>query len=115
MLWFGAIFALILATTVVGVTRRANELSPAMLMLPIGQLVLLFVWFGLEAFYLVHVYRSPRLGGWNRVLWAAVVGLGGPLGWPVYWYVNIWSKPRPAAPATSEAALGAGELTGEST
>lgn len=114
MLWFGVFFVVVLVTFVVSLTGTASEPPPVLMMLPAGQMVLLFLWFGLEAFYLVHVYRSRRLHGWNRALWAAVVGWGGPLGWPVYWYLNVWSKPKPTAPTTT-ATLRAGELKREST
>lgn len=71
--------------------------------LPALHLGVMFLWWGLTAFYLVHAFRNPRLEGMARAGWAAAVALGGPLAWPFYWYLNMWRKtPQNTLPSPGE-------------
>lgn len=65
--------------------------------LPIAHLSVIVLWWVLTGIYLVDVFRTPRLEGTARALWAVIIAFGGPIGWPIYWYMNMW---RPAPDAT---------------
>lgn len=46
--------------------------------------------FGLLAFYIVHVFKNSAFKDDRRLLWAAVLFMGGPLSMPVYWWLYVW-------------------------
>jgi hypothetical protein len=52
---------------------------------------------GLVIFYVVDAFRNPRITENQRILWAILIFVGGPLGMAVYWYLNIWRTPPVAA------------------
>ena len=61
----------------------------------------------LMIFYIVDVFRSPRIASDNmRALWALVIFFGGLIGMPVYWYLNIWRDPEPASPSAAPSPVG---------
>ncbi len=44
----------------------------------------------LLAFYIVHLFLTPRVPSDKKALWAVVLFLGNLLAMPVYWYLYIW-------------------------
>jgi hypothetical protein len=48
---------------------------------------------GLTVFYVIDVFRTTRLPSDQRVLWLLVIFFAGPIGMPIYWYLNIWREP----------------------
>jgi len=44
----------------------------------------------LMAFYIVHLFRTDRVSGDKKALWAVVLFLGNLLAMPVYWYLYMW-------------------------
>jgi magnesium-transporting ATPase (P-type) len=46
----------------------------------------------LMAFYIVHLFRTDRVPGDKKALWAVVLFLGNLLAMPVYWYLYVWPK-----------------------
>ena len=65
------------------------------------------VWIlALTAFYVVNVFRNPRVAENQRALWAVVIFLGNVFAMPVYSYLYIWRAPasattRPTSSATA--------------
>lgn len=49
--------------------------------------------FALLIFYVVDAFRNPRVPADQRILWAILFFVGGPIGMGVYWYLNIWRDP----------------------
>jgi hypothetical protein len=66
-------------------------------MVAIASIVVLFVWF------IVDACRSPRIPETERVTWILLLVLGNVLALPIYWYLKIWREP-PAAVACAPAA-----------
>jgi hypothetical protein len=46
----------------------------------------------LTAFYIVHLFRTDRVPGDKKALWAVVLFLGNLLAMPAYWYLYMWPK-----------------------
>jgi len=69
--------------------------------IPIMHMGVIFLWWTLTAVYLIDVLRTPRLEGSARAIWAALVAFGGPLAWPIYWYLNMWRRVPDTAPASA--------------
>jgi hypothetical protein len=44
----------------------------------------------LVIFYVVDAFRNPRIAADQRLLWAVLIFVGGPIAMVVYWYLNIW-------------------------
>ena len=55
----------------------------------------------LMAFYIVHLFRSDRVPGDKKALWAVVLFLGNLLAMPVYWYLYMWPKANGGSRLTS--------------
>ena len=53
--------------------------------------------FALLIFYVVDAFRSPHIAADQRILWAILFFVGGPIGMAVYWYLNIWRTPPAVA------------------
>ncbi len=49
---------------------------------------------GLMIFYIVDLFRNPRVPGEMKALWAIVLFLGNLVSMPVYWYLYIWREPK---------------------
>jgi hypothetical protein len=48
--------------------------------------------------YIVHVFKTDRVPQDKKALWAVVLFLGNIVAMPIYWYLYIWSKPKPVTP-----------------
>jgi len=59
---------------------------------------------GLMFFYLVDVFRNPRVPRDKRVLWAAVLLLGSLFVEPVYFWLYIWKDRQSAQPGATRRA-----------
>lgn len=81
----------------IGFAMTGSTSDDLFALLPVTHLGMIFLWWGLTAYYLVHVFRTPRLVGTNKALWAALIAFGGPIAWPVYWYMHVWRKPSASA------------------
>jgi len=44
----------------------------------------------LLAYFLVFIFRSPRVRNEHKALWAIVLFMSNGLGFPVFWYVYFW-------------------------
>ncbi|HEY0615661.1 MAG TPA: hypothetical protein VGC96_13500 [Candidatus Elarobacter sp.] len=63
--------------------------------------IVTIVWImGLTVFYMIDVFRNPRVVGDRKVLWAVVIFMGGFLAMPVYWYLFMWREPAGAQGAS---------------
>ena len=51
----------------------------------------------LTIFYIVNVFRNPRVDKDKKALWAVVLFMGSVIAMPVYWYLYFW-MPAPEAP-----------------
>jgi hypothetical protein len=58
-----------------------------------AHMLTMLVTLGLMIFYIVDVFGNTRFPRDQRVLWLLVILLGGPIGMPIYWYLNIWRDP----------------------
>jgi len=54
---------------------------------------------GLLIYYIVHVMNNTRLDGMERLVWIFIIIFTTMIGFPIYWYMQIWKAP--AAPAYS--------------
>ncbi len=55
-------------------------------------LLTMLVSMALLAFYVTHVFKSPRLPQDQRVMWLLVLFMGNMLAFPVYWYLHVWRR-----------------------
>jgi hypothetical protein len=53
--------------------------------------------FALIAFYIVYLFKAPRVPSDQKALWAVVLFMGGPVAMPIFWYLHIWREPPGAA------------------
>ena len=58
-------------------------------------LCIVWIW-GLLAFYLAFLFKSPAVPKDQKVLWAVVLFLMNALAMPVFWYLYVW--PQAAGP-----------------
>lgn len=56
-------------------------------------LITMLVAFGMMIYYIVDIFKNKNVKEEYRVIWVLVLFLGGILGSPVYWYMNIWKDP----------------------
>ena len=52
----------------------------------------LLLMFGLLAFYVVFLFKTPDVKAEMKALWAIVLFFGGPVAMPVFWYLYVWSS-----------------------
>lgn len=70
-------------------------------MMLFGLHLLTMLWMmALMVFYLVHLVKTERIESDKKLLWAALLILGGMFAMPVYWYLNIWSEPASSISTT---------------
>lgn len=62
------------------------------IILPLHLLTMLLI-MGLTIFYIVNVFRNPRVEKDQKALWAIVIFLGNMIGMPIYWYLYVWKEP----------------------
>ena len=69
----------------------SDALIERLLLLSAIVVVCTVVWtLGLLAYYLVHLYRNPRLTPDQKAFWVAGLLMGHGLVMPVYWYLHVW-------------------------
>ena len=93
-----AYFVFFFATVAIGV--GGGEAGPLLNYLPALHISIIVLWWLLTAVYLIDSFRNPRLSGMLQVGWAFAVAMGGPVAWPVYWYMNLWRRPSDPVAAT---------------
>lgn len=86
---------------IVGSAATGSQASGLVNLIPVLHMGVMLLWWALTAFYLIHVFRTPRLEGTPKAIWAVLIAFGGPLAWPVYWYVNMWRRVTEVAPASA--------------
>lgn len=91
---FGAIFWLFISDFSGG--PHPNGLPTIfMVIFPLHFLTMLII-FALLVIYIVHVFKTNRIPEDKKALWAVVLFLGSMIAMPIYWYLYIWSPPKPA-------------------
>ncbi len=55
---------------------------------------IMFLSYGLTAFYIVNVFINKRVDKDKKALWAVVIFLGWAVAQLVYWYLYIWRQPK---------------------
>jgi hypothetical protein len=71
------------------------------LIFPLHILTMLLI-AALTVFYIVNIFRNPRVDKDKKVLWAVVLFMGNAIAMPVYWYLYIWKEGLPAASAPGQ-------------
>jgi hypothetical protein len=70
--------------------------------LMIPHVLTILLWNGLMMFYIVHVILTKRIAENNtKAVWGVLLYLFNILVMAVYWYLYIWSEPRPAETASN--------------
>jgi uncharacterized membrane protein YjjP (DUF1212 family) len=54
---------------------------------------------GLLIYYIVHIMNNTRLQSTERLIWIFIIIFTSMIGYPIYWYMQIWKAP--VAPAYS--------------
>lgn len=47
---------------------------------------------GLVCFYIVYLFKTPRVANDKKALWAVVLFMGGFIAMPIFWYLYIWPE-----------------------
>jgi hypothetical protein len=47
---------------------------------------------GLLVFFIMHLIRNKQMEGIEKVVWILVFFFAGIVGYPIYWYMRIWSE-----------------------
>ena len=55
-------------------------------------LAVMLLMFGLLAFYIVFLFKTPDVRTDMKALWAIVIFMGGPIAMPIFWYLHIWRE-----------------------
>jgi hypothetical protein len=63
-----------------------------------------FVTLGTKIFYIVNVFKNPKVEKDKQLMWVLLLVLAGLFAEPVYWYLNIW-RDRPDAAQGAPKAL----------
>jgi uncharacterized membrane protein YidH (DUF202 family) len=56
-------------------------------------LSVMLLMFGLLAFYVVFLFKTPAIRNDMKALWAVVLFFGGVVAMPVFWYLYVWKEP----------------------
>jgi hypothetical protein len=54
----------------------------------------IFLSFGLIAFYIYYLFKTDRVEKDKKALWAVILFLGTFFAMPVFWYLYIWREPN---------------------
>src|SRR5215210_5308888 len=105
------LFILFMFSFVLMADRRASPdgAFPAMFLL-IFPLHILTILGGLalSVFYIVNVFRNPRVEKDKQVLWVLMLFMVGLVALPIYWYLYIWRE-EPSLKTGERRALSGGE------
>jgi hypothetical protein len=52
----------------------------------------IFLMFGLMAFYMIYLFKSDRVPQDKKVLWAIFLFMGNFIAMPIFWYFYIWPE-----------------------
>lgn len=70
------------------------DLNPVWFIITAGlHLFTMLLGLALTAFYVINVFINVHVPQEKKALWAVIIFLGGPIAWPVYWYLYIWRQP----------------------
>ena len=47
---------------------------------------------GLLVFFIIHMINNKKLDSTERLVWILVFLFAGVIGYPVYWYMRIWTE-----------------------
>lgn len=73
-----------------------------MIILPLHMLTILGS-IALHVFYVVNIFRNPRVEKDKQVLWVMLLLMAGMMAAPVYWYLYIWRDEPMASQVTPKA------------
>jgi hypothetical protein len=73
-----------------------------LIILPI-HLLTVFGALALKIFYIVNVFRNPKVEKDKQLMWVLLLMLAGLVAEPVYWYLYIWSDKPQASDYTPRA------------
>ena len=74
--------------------RGKNEMPLDFMILMVLHLGTMMMTFALMIFYIVHLFKTPRVANDKKALWAVVLFLGNMFAMPVYWYLYMWKPLR---------------------
>lgn len=97
-IFIGFVFSMVLSNSQeMSSAQASHTMPPAFVSLLFVHIATILEGIALLVFYIVDVFRNPRVTSEQRLLWAIVIFVGGPIGMIVYWFLNIWRTPPPLA------------------
>jgi hypothetical protein len=80
--------------------QQQNGRPPDVIMHNVGLLMaiiplLIVSSLGLLIYYIVHIMNNTRLQSTERLIWVLIVLFTSMIGFPIYWYMQIWKTPPP--------------------
>jgi TM2 domain-containing membrane protein YozV len=64
-----------------------------MIQIMIPSMIISLLSIGLLIFYLIHVAKNNSLNTNERLIWILIFVFAGIIGFPIYWYMQIWKAP----------------------
>ncbi len=69
-----------------------REFFFAIMRFMIPSMILSLVSLGLLIIYLIHVSKNNSLNTTERLVWILILIFAGVIGFPIYWYMQIWNS-----------------------
>ena len=103
------VFISYVVVTISGALRSGGApgdlpIFPNFYVLFVLHMIVMILLIGLTIFYIVNVFRNDRVHENRKVLWAVVLFMGNIFAMPIYWYLHIWSEPKPVVDGTGATA-----------
>jgi hypothetical protein len=64
-----------------------------MIQIMIPSMIISLLSIGLLIFYLIHAAKNNSLNTNERLIWILIFVFAGIIGFPIYWYMQIWKAP----------------------
>jgi hypothetical protein len=64
-----------------------------MIQIMIPSMIISLLSIGLLIFYLIHTAKNNSLNTNERLIWILIFVFAGIIGFPIYWYMQIWKAP----------------------
>jgi hypothetical protein len=64
-----------------------------MIQIMIPSMIISLLSIGLLIFYLIHAAKNNSLNTNERLIWILIFVFAGVIGFPIYWYMQIWKAP----------------------
>jgi hypothetical protein len=74
-------------------SESQKEFFFMMIQIMIPAMILSLLSLGLLIFYLIHAAKNNSLNTNERLIWILIFVFAGIIGFPIYWYMQIWKTP----------------------